>query len=49
MRKYSPRQETLTVHGKKVKQSPKESRAQYWERIKTLREVEHEKEISRRD
>jgi len=35
--KYSPRQQTLTVGGKKVSQDPKESRSQYWERIKNLR------------
>jgi len=35
--RYSPRQKTLTVKGKKVKQKPKESRAQYWERIERLR------------
>ena len=38
MRKYSPRQQTLTVDGKKVKQLDKESRSQYWDRIKKLRQ-----------
>ena len=37
--KYSPRQKTLTVNGKKVKQLPKESDSQYWERIKELRKT----------
>jgi hypothetical protein len=34
--RYSPRQQTLTVNGKKIKQNPDESRSQYWARIKEL-------------
>ncbi len=37
MRRYSPRQRTLTVNGKKVKQKPHESGSQYWARIEKLR------------
>lgn len=38
MKKYSPRQKTLTVNGKKIKQGKNESRSMYWERIKSLQQ-----------
>ncbi len=37
MKKYSPRQQTLSVDGRKVPQGNQESGSQYWERIKALR------------